>query len=332
MPEAADSAMTGAARRDRPEVAVAVVSWNTRELLDACLRSLAGEVTAGRAEVWVVDNASTDGSAALVRDAHPWAHLLEGANVGFGSAVNRVAQRTSTPWLAAANADVELTEGALAALVAAGRAHPEAGAVAPRLVGADGEVQHSVHPFPTLPLTLAFNLGLAQAIPALGDRLTIEGRWDPTRARMVDWALGAFLLVHREAWAQVQGFDERQWMYAEDLDLAWRLREAGWRTWYEPSAAVRHAGAAATRQAWGTARTDQWVWSTYAWMLRRRGLAFVRATAVTNLAGAAARAAFLGARATRDPTRFAARRDEMIDWMRLHRIGFARRSRLEAHR
>jgi N-acetylglucosaminyl-diphospho-decaprenol L-rhamnosyltransferase len=303
------------------EVAIAVVSWNTRDLLDACLRSLEGEVARGRAEVWVVDNGSSDGSAELVRERHPWAHLLEGANVGFGAAINRVAARTATPWIAAANADVELADGALEAMLRAGAGHPDAGVVAPRLLLGDGQVQHSVHPFPTLALTLVFNLGLAEVVPALGDRLAIEGRWDSTRARNVDWALGAFVLLRREAWDAVGGFDRRQWMYAEDLDLAWRLRQAGWRTWFEPSAIVRHAGAAATSQAWGGQRTEQWVWSSYAWMLRRRGLAFVRVSAVMNLLGAAARAAL-----------FADRRAGMLEWVRLHRIGLSRRTLLERHR
>jgi GT2 family glycosyltransferase len=314
------------------EVAIVVVSWNTRELLDACLRSLAPEVDRGRAEVWVVDNGSTDGSAALVRERHPWVNLLEGTNVGFGGAVNRVAARTATHWIAAANADVELTDGALEALLEAGAAHHDAGTIAPRLLLGDGRVQHSVHPFPTLALTVIFNLGLSEAIPALGDRLTIEGRWDPTRPRYVDWALGAFLLVRREAWDAVGGFDERQWMYAEDVDLAWRLRRAGWRTWFEPSALVRHAGAASTSQAWGAQRTEQWLWSTYAWMLRRRGPAFVRVTAIVNLLGALARAALLSAGAYRDPARFADRRAEMLVWARLHRIGLSRRTTLERHR
>lgn len=314
------------------EVAIAVVSWNTRDLLDACLHSLERYVERGQAEVWVVDNGSTDGSASLVRERHPWAHLLEGANVGFGGAVNRVAAQTATPWIAAANADVELTEGALEAMLRAGAAHARAGAIAPRLVLGDGQVQHSVHPFPTLALTLAFNLGLAEAIPALGDHLTIEGRWDPTRPRHVDWALGAFVLLRREAWDAVGGFDRRQWMYAEDLDLAWRLRRAGWRTWFEPAADVRHAGGASTSQAWGARCTEQWVWSTYAWMLRRHGPAFVRATAIVNVLGAAARAALLSARARRDPARFAERRGVMLEWVRLHRIGLARRTYLELHR
>ena len=207
-------------------VTVAVVSWNTRELLLRCLRSLAPAVEAGRASVWVVDNASTDGSADAARTEAPWARVLEpGENLGYGPAVNLVARQTGSEWIAAANADIALEPGALQALVAAA-SEPGVGAAAPRLVLPDGSTQHSVHHFPTLPFTLAFNLGLRRVGGRLGDRLALEGQWNPERAREVDWALGAFLLVKREAFDAVGGFDEDQWMYAEDLDLAWRLRDA----------------------------------------------------------------------------------------------------------
>ena len=98
---------------------VAVVSWNTRELLDRCLLALRPEADAGRAEVWVVDNGSQDGSPALVRERHAWARLVEpGENLGYGRAVNLLAERTSSPWIAASNADVALRPGALARLLA----------------------------------------------------------------------------------------------------------------------------------------------------------------------------------------------------------------------
>src|SRR5260370_23961000 len=104
-----------------PSVAVAVVSWNTRELLDGCLRSLEGDVRDGHAEVWVVDNASSDGSADLVRERYPWATLIAAdENVGFGRAVNLVAARTQTAWIAPANADVRLPPGAISTLVTTG--------------------------------------------------------------------------------------------------------------------------------------------------------------------------------------------------------------------
>ena len=228
-------------------VAVAVVSWNTRELLARCLESLAGEADAGRAEVWVVDNASDDGSAELVAERFGWVRLERaGANLGFGAAVNRVAAGTDTPWLAMANADVRVRAGALERLLAAGAADSGAGALAPRLLLPDGSAQHSVFPFPSVPFALGLNLGALRLAPALADRLAMPGSWDSERARRVPWAIGAFLLVRRPAWDAAGGFDDSQWLYAEDLDLGWRLRRAGWATRYVPEAVVEHEAAAAT--------------------------------------------------------------------------------------
>jgi GT2 family glycosyltransferase len=307
------------------EVAIAVVSWNTRELLRACLQSLGPEVQAGRAGVWVVDNASVDGSAELVAADFPWAGLiaLEG-NVGFGAAVNLAAARTRAPWLAVANADVELMPGALRALLEAGRARPEAGIIAPRLVLPSGVTQHSVYPFPTLPFTLAFNLGLGSLSERLAERWTLEGHWQGERARAVDWAIGAFLLVRRAAFDAVGGFDPVQWMYAEDLDLGWRLSAAGWSTRFEPTAVVRHHGAAATSQLWGDERDAQWQRSTYAWMLRRRGNAVTRTFALINTLGAAVRTV-----AASDSSQ----RKVMRRWTQLHGSNLlASRAELEHHR
>jgi GT2 family glycosyltransferase len=295
-----------------PEVAVAVVSWNTRDLLRDCLRSLVDEPAA---EVWVVDNASSDGSAEMVRSEFPSVRLLAlDANVGFGPAVNRVAEATDTPFLAPANADTALRPGALAALLDAAERHPRAGVLAPRLELPSGETQHSVYAFPTIPFTARFNLGFHRRV---GDRLCLEGFWDPSRERDVDWAIGAFLLVRRSAWEAAGGFDDQQWMYAEDLDLGWRVARAGYTTRYVPSARVLHHASAATTQAWGDERTLRWLRSTYAWMLRRRGPVRTRATALINVLGAYARA--------RDPY--------FRMWGGLHRrAGFAPRRELEGHR
>jgi len=295
-----------------PLVAVAVVSWNTRDLLRECLASLAGEPLA---EVWVVDNASADGSAEMVQAEFPEVRLVAlQENAGFGPAVNLVAQRTSAPFIAPANADIAVRPGALRALLDAAARNPRAGILAPRLELLSGETQHSVYAFPTLPFTLAFNLGLATR---LGDRLCLEGHWSAERERDVDWAIGAFLVVRREAWDAAGGFDAQQWMYAEDLDLGWRVARAGYTTRYVPSARVRHHASAATTQAWGDERTLRWLRSTYSWLLRRRGLVRTRATALVNVLGAYARA--------RDPY--------FRMWGGLHRrAGFAPRAELEGHR
>ena len=262
------------------EFTVAVVSYNTRGLLERCLASLAGS----GADVWVVDNGSTDGSPEVVP---PERLITPSRNVGYGAAVNLVAARTSSPWLVASNADVEVAPGALEGLAAAAEART--GAVAPRLVLPDGTTQHSALPFPTLGFTAAFALGLTSAVPALGDRWCVPGRWDASRARAVPWAVGAFLLLRRSAFDAVGGFDERQWLFAEDLDLGWRLARAGWSTRYEPAAVARHHESAATNAAFGDARTERTQAATYAWLRRRRGRAVATTVAALNVAGALAR-------------------------------------------
>lgn len=311
-----------------------MVSYNTRDLLAACLESMRAEAAEGRAEVWVVDNGSSDGSVGLVRERFEFARLIEpGRNLGFGAAVNEVARRTASEWIVPSNSDVELTPGALARLVDCSRRHPRAGVVAPRLELPDGSTQHSAYAFPTLPFTLAFNAGLQRIWPGLGDRLCLHGYWDSARPRRVDWAVGAFLLVRRDAYEAVGGFDESQWMFAEDLDLGWRLARAGWETRHEPAAVVRHHESAATSAAWGEERTERWLRSTYAWMLRRRGRTRTRTVALVNVSGAAARALIFKPLAMLSPARWGSLPGYFAHWARLHRrVGLAPRAALERHR
>jgi len=297
---------------------VAVVSWNTRELLSRCLESLRADVDAGLAAVWVVDNASSDGSADLVRREMPWATLIEaGGNVGFGPAVNLVAERTDSPWLAPANADVAMTPGALEALLATGE-REGAAIVAPRLILPDGETQQSLHPFPTLAFTIAFNLGLFRFSRRLSERYCLDGKWDPDHPRTVPWAVGAFLLVRREDFAGVGGFDAEQWMYAEDLDLGWRVAGSGGTTRYEPRAHVRHEESAATNAAFGDEKATRFMGATYRVIRRRRGRVVAALTAVTNWVGAATRLAWLTPLSRRNEY-WAGERDNARAWLTAHR-------------
>jgi GT2 family glycosyltransferase len=308
-------------------VAVAVVSAGTRDLLAACLESLAADHADGRAEVWVVDNASEDGSPEMVRERFPWVRLVASSeNLGYGQAVNVVARQTEAPWVVAANSDVEVFPGALERMIRAGTADPRTGAVSPRLVLPDGRSQHVPYSFPTLPFTLLFNLGAQRLSRRLGDRLCLEGYWDADRARTVPWAIAAFLMVRSAAFAEVGGFDEEQWIYAEDLELGWRLAQGGWRTRYEPEAHVRHVGGASTSLVFGADPRQHWMAATYRWMARRRGLPRTRATALVNLAGAAVRAGLLTPLAALDRERYLVARDNNIGWVRIHREGLRPRS------
>jgi N-acetylglucosaminyl-diphospho-decaprenol L-rhamnosyltransferase len=262
-------------------VAVAVVSWNTRELLERCLASLRADSESGLADVWVVDNGSTDGSAEMVEEAFPWVTLVRAPeNLGYGRAANLVAERTSSAWVAPANSDIELRPGALELLLRTGEATPEAGCVAPRLILPDGSTQSSVQPFPSIRGSLRAAAGGAPPTVRAGAEAARTGR--PVR---VDWATGAFVLVPRGAWDAVGGFDPRHWMYAEDLDLAWRLARAGYPSWYDPRAQVLHHLSIAAAHAFGDeeARAVRWMAANQRWLKRRRGSAYAAAYSATHL-------------------------------------------------
>jgi GT2 family glycosyltransferase len=150
----------GERQPDDAPITIAVVSWNTRALLAECLDSLREDVRSGLADVWVHDNASSDGSAEMVRSDFPWVNLIASSeNLGFGAAVNEVAARTRSAWIAPANADLRFSQHALRRLVAEADEHLEAGLIAPRLILPDGSTQHSVYPFPTITFTLAYVSG-----------------------------------------------------------------------------------------------------------------------------------------------------------------------------
>ena len=311
------------------EVAVAVVSTNLRDLLKRTLESLRADAEAGVVDVWVVDNASTDGSPQMVRERFPWVSLIASEeNLGYGGAVNLVAERSRTAWIAPANEDIEVRPGAIRRLLETARCHPSAGVVAPRLELPDGSTQHSVHPFPTVWLTALYNLGVQRLSRRLADYLCLEGYWDHTRAREVNWAMATFMLIRREAWDAVGGFDSAQWMHAEDLDLGWRLREAGWVTRYEPEATVFHVGSAASKKAFGEDLMTRFLAASYAWQARRRGIAVARTTAAINCAGTAVRLAAAAPLARLFGGRFTRARDSYRYWLRAHRTGLAPRSEL----
>jgi len=313
----------------QPPVAVAVVSWNTCELLDACLAALRSDADAGLAEVWVVDNGSTDGSRAMVAERHPWVRLeLPEENLGFGRAVNHVAERSAAPWIVAANADAEVTPGALNTLLTAGEADPRIAALGPRLVLPDGRTQVGVQPFPTLGDAVVRASQAWRLSPRLRAGLLLGSDWDPDVARDVPWITGAFLLLRRSAFDAAGRFDERQWLYAEDLDVCWRLRQAGHRIRYEPASVVRHWEHAATEVTFGDGLEERWMGATYAWMVRRQGIARTWATLGIRYAEATARATALAPLARRRPDRWERRRRHALGHARAARRGLRPRAEL----
>jgi GT2 family glycosyltransferase len=238
-------------------VDVVVVNYNTREHLRSCLRSLQQP----GAHVVVVDNASTDGSQEMVRGEFPDAVLLDdGVNRGYGAAANVGARQGSAPYVVVFNSDTIVPEGALDALRTYLEEHPEVGMLGPRLLNPDGSLQSSCFPFPT-PLTAFLGesgLGFfIRFIPVVRQRY--PRTWSHDRPRHVPWVLGAVLALRREAFQAVGGFDERYFMYFEEVDLAVRLKKAGWLVHFAPVADITHVGAASTRRVAHRMRLEYYV-------------------------------------------------------------------------
>jgi len=238
------------------DLTAVVVSWNTREHLARSLAALEGAADGLRVETIVVDNGSSDGSQAMVAAKFPRVRLLQSAsNLGFGGASNVGAAAGTGRAILLLNSDCELAPGALATLLGALDADATLGAVFARLVNADGTLQPSVHDALPTPWSQAGDVLFASSLkyalyraPALKPALLRGTLRRHAAAHDVAWGGAACLLVRRKAFDAVEGFDERFFMYMEDVDFCARLGAAGFRLRYVPEAvAVHHWGASTAR-------------------------------------------------------------------------------------
>jgi GT2 family glycosyltransferase len=220
---------------------VVIVSYRCRDLLRDCLASLREH--APQARVLVVDNDSRDGTVELVRSEFPEVDLTAShANLGFGRASNLGIRRGARPYVLCLNPDTRVQAGVLQQLVELMDGRPEVGICGCRLEQADGTFDHAARrAFPTLLGAIGHFTGLGRSEQASG-RLA-QYRAPTVAGGPVDAVNGAFMLMRRRALEQVGLFDEGYWMYMEDLDLCYRSKQAGWVTWYEPSATVMHVKA-----------------------------------------------------------------------------------------
>ncbi|MDX6286235.1 MAG: hypothetical protein QOG53_1720 [Frankiales bacterium] len=237
----------------RPRVDVGVVTWNTRELTVQALRRLLESDQGVDLRLLIRDNGSADGTAAAIAAAVPEAVVdADSDNLGFGRGMNRLLARSEAPWFLALNSDAWPEPGAIRRMVDAAEANPRCAAVAPLLLRPDGSLEHSTQPFPSARVaTLATFPAYARRHPDRARALMFPGVWLHDEARTVDWAVGAALLLRRTAVDEVGGFDERLFMYAEDLEWCLRANRAGWSVWFEPAAVVRHVGNASGSQTYG---------------------------------------------------------------------------------
>jgi GT2 family glycosyltransferase len=227
-------------------MAVVAVSFNTRELLENCLRSV---VAAQPAETVVVDSGSTDGSRELVRTQFPQVRLVTTSeNRGYGAAANAGIAACSAPAILLLNSDTTISSDAPRSLGGYLAEHPSVAIAGPRLLNADGSLQRSAHPYPSVGDTILAETGLhliVRGLPRVRERFFRT--WSHDVPRRVPWVLGAALAIRRSAFETVGGFDPGFFMYGEESDLCRRLERAGYEIHYAPVTSVVHIGGASTR-------------------------------------------------------------------------------------
>lgn len=224
-----------------PRWAAVVVNYEAGDALTGCVRSILADDSAGSPpEVVVIDNGSRDGSVARLRRALPDVAVVDaGANVGYAAGANRGIAATTAPVVAVCNPDLELKPGTGAAMLAVFD-DPRVGAAGPRIRNLDGSVYPSARRHASL-----VDAGGHALLGGAWPRNPFTRRYreldaDPGVPRDVDWVSGAALWLRREAIDVIGGWDEGFFMYMEDVDVCWRLRQAGWRVRYEPGGEVVH--------------------------------------------------------------------------------------------
>ncbi|MHB9032459.1 MAG: glycosyltransferase family 2 protein [Anaerolineae bacterium] len=239
------------------DLGIIVVSYNTCELTLGCLESVYRELSASaiNGHVWVIDNASKDGSAAAIAERFPQAKIIASLeNLGFARGVNLGAQdilSADNPpdYLLLLNPDTVIQPGALAYLLAFMRAHPQTAVAGAQLLYADGSFQHSAFHFPTLAMAFfdfwTINHRLLDS--PLNGRYP-RRKYNTGQPFQIDHPLGAAMLVRVSAWQQVGPLDPAYFMYCEEIDWCLRAYKAGWRMYCVPAAKIIHYAGQSTRQ------------------------------------------------------------------------------------
>ena len=236
-------------------VSVVVVSYNVRGHLEECLGALAGR---GH-EVIVVDSASSDGSAEYVRVSFPTVTLVElERNEGYGAAANAGIDAATGDFLLVMNADATPRGDAVEQLAAFAEGQPSVGVAGPRLLNVDGSLQRSVRGFPTPWRLVTEYFFLRWFAPRSRLLNSFYGAgFDHRTTRDAEFLMGAALLLRREAFEEIGGFDPAFFMFSEEVDLCYRMRAARWRVTFFPGAEFVHVGGASTSRDWSPMYREQ---------------------------------------------------------------------------
>lgn len=228
------------------KLSIIIVNYNTRDLLDNCLSSVVANGANSNLEILIVDNASTDGSAQMVRWKYPTVSIVENSeNVGFAKANNQALKQAKGEYLLLLNSDTIVLPNALKNMAKFMDANPKVGALGAKLLDQNLVLQPSCRHFPTLFSVLSQFFGLSALFPKskLFGKYDM-GYWDHSQTRKVDCVPGTSLLVRKNTVQEVGLLDENYFMYCEDTDWCYRMNQAGWEVVFLPEAEVIHLGGA----------------------------------------------------------------------------------------
>jgi len=220
-----------------PDISIVIVNWNTRQLLLDCLASVHATIKGVTYEVWVVDNASHDGSVPAVRALYPQVMIIENdSNLGFAAANNKALRQINGRYALLLNTDTILTPCAIEKIYSFMEETPEAGLACGQLLNRDGSKQNSIANFPSI-LTLLINETLLRILMPKSFPSKRQHYLQPIK---VDSCIGACLMVKKEAMEAIGLLDERYFFFMEETDWALTMKQGGWASWFIPDAGIYH--------------------------------------------------------------------------------------------
>jgi O-antigen biosynthesis protein len=224
------------------DLSIVIVSYNTGELLDACIASIISRPVRYLYEIIVVDNASCDGTQLLLKDKYPQVVLIENErNIGFARAINQGFNLASGEYYLMLNPDTVVTDDALDKLITYMDENPSVGICGPKNTGMDGKLQYTCDFFPNIWDSFCSYAGLNHLFP--GTRLFSRKQmlfWDYADIRDVDKIMGCSLMIRSKIYKLLDGLDENYFMYFEETDLCYRCKKMGYRVVYFPMAMIIH--------------------------------------------------------------------------------------------
>ncbi|HQA64130.1 MAG TPA: glycosyltransferase family 2 protein [bacterium] len=259
----------------KTKITIIIVSWNVRELLTECLKSIFNQplVASGAVEVFVVDNASGDGSTEMVKNDFSEVNLIANQeNLGFAKANNQALKRAKGEYILILNPDTKLPSNSLAQALEFMTNRQTIGIMGCQLLNSDGSVQPSIRRLPTwwpIFLLLIKAPKIFKNIKAVNHYLATD--FDYSTEQEVEQVMGAFMLIKKEVFDKVGLFDEKFFIWFEEVDLCRRVRQAGYKIWYTPNLKIIHYGGASFTQQ--KLIKKQWLFFKSAWYyFRKKGV------------------------------------------------------------